>query len=782
MAKSNFIVRGGADFSGITREMSKTEKMFKGFEGKINSTFKGISQGLGINLGALTKIGLIAAATKKLYDFGKASVEVASDLVEVQNVVDVTFGSMSNQVNEFASNATKQFGLSELSAKKFTSTMGAMLKSSGISGQAVTDMSIEVAKLTADMASFYNLDGDEAFTKIRSGLSGETEPLKQLGINMSVANMEAYAMSQGINKAWREMSQAEQTMLRYNYLLSVTGDAQGDFARNSGSWANQIKLLKEQWQEFMSLIGKALIEILLPIVKVINLALEGLIKVTKEIGKIYTMIAGKEVAVTANNNIADTAIEATEGEEDLADGIGKATKAAKKALASFDELNILQNNLAGGGSEGLAGAISSGGINTVMTTKTVDEGLKVRIDDEEPRKFFIWFGDKWNNVKQMMAVPVMVPAPVFASIPNPVYQPEWNLTPPVIPQPILSPIEYTKYNESIEAIKLKTAQLKNSVVSEFEKMKQGATEKVAELSVRKLELWETIRKNTENVTSRINTGLSLAWATAETNFETHKKNMNVLSAGLASIVVANVNEGLSKLGMNTNNTIFTLQNNWQTWGKNLGKIAGETSKAFSANMAEMFNTTVANTVNFANAQLENIKSWGNGVLELSADTASGFASNMISGFQATWDSFKDLMKALGEKVKGTFNANRGVIVTSAIIGGVALAGVGLALAAPAVIPYAGAALGGLASIPMLAKGGITNGPTLAMVGDNVGGKEVVSPLDGLLDMITEAVSTTNNGNGDLYLTIQLGEDTITEKIVSNINRQSRISGKTVIEV
>ncbi|MFS8541312.1 MAG: hypothetical protein LOD89_04395, partial [Tissierellales bacterium] len=219
---------------------------------------------MGIDLGKLTKVGLIAAATKKLIDFGKAAVNVASDLTEVQNVVDVTFGSMASEINEFASNATKQFGLSELSAKQFASTMGAMLKSSGITGEAVKDMSIELTKLAADMASFYNLDPEEAFTKIRAGISGETEPLKQLGINMNIANLEAFALSQGINKAWKEMTQAEQTMLRYNYLLAVTGDAQGDFARNSESWANQIKILKEQWKEFMSLIGKALIEILLP--------------------------------------------------------------------------------------------------------------------------------------------------------------------------------------------------------------------------------------------------------------------------------------------------------------------------------------------------------------------------------------------------------------------------------------------------------------------------------------------------------------------------------------
>src|SRR5690606_23021201 len=99
-----------------------------------------------------------------------------------------------------------------------------------------------------------------------------------------------------------------------------------------GTWANQIKLLKEQWKEFMALIGKALIEILLPVVKFLNRALEILINITKTIGKIYSMITGKNVAVESNMDIADSASDAAEGENGLADGIGKAAKAAKKAL------------------------------------------------------------------------------------------------------------------------------------------------------------------------------------------------------------------------------------------------------------------------------------------------------------------------------------------------------------------------------------------------------------------------------------------------------------------
>ena len=120
------------------------------------------------------------------------------------------------------------------------------------------------------MASFYNLDLETAFEKIRSGISGETEPLKQLGINMSVANLEAYALSQGITTAYNEMSQAEQVMLQYNYLMSTTADAQGDFARTQDSYANQTRLLSESWLEFTGIMAEQLLPVLTTIVSWLN--------------------------------------------------------------------------------------------------------------------------------------------------------------------------------------------------------------------------------------------------------------------------------------------------------------------------------------------------------------------------------------------------------------------------------------------------------------------------------------------------------------------------------
>ena len=214
-------------------------------------------------------IGLVMIARKAL-DTIKTGIDYASDLAEVQNVVDVTFGSATEAINSWSKECLAAYGMNEVSAKRYAGTIGAMLKSSGLAGDAIVDMSKDMVGLAGDMASFYNLDLETAFEKIRSGISGETEPLKQLGINMSVANLEAYALSQGITTAYNEMSQAEQVMLRYNYLMSATADAQGDFARTQDSYANQTRLLSESWLEFTGIMAEQLLPVLTTIVSWLN--------------------------------------------------------------------------------------------------------------------------------------------------------------------------------------------------------------------------------------------------------------------------------------------------------------------------------------------------------------------------------------------------------------------------------------------------------------------------------------------------------------------------------
>ena len=227
-------------------------------------------------------VGTISAAAigKMLLNIGKDAIQAASDLQEVQNVVDVTFGDAgAKKIEAWAKSAGEQFGLTETQAKKFTSTLGAMMKSSGLAGDEIVEMSTDMAGLAADMASFYNLDFDTAFQKIRSGISGETEPLKQLGINMSVANLEAFALQKGLSKTFNEMTQGEQVMLRYQYMMQATADAQGDFARTSDGYANATRMLETNIESLKTKLG----EVLLPVVNDVISGINNLFSaITKE--------------------------------------------------------------------------------------------------------------------------------------------------------------------------------------------------------------------------------------------------------------------------------------------------------------------------------------------------------------------------------------------------------------------------------------------------------------------------------------------------------------------
>lgn len=308
----------------------------KGMDSGIRD-IRGKMDGLG---GTLRKIGgLVAAAfaVTKIIGFSRECIELGSNLDEVQNVVDVTFGKMSGAINDFAKEAATSIGLSELAAKQYTSTIGSMYKSMGFTEEAAAGMSIEMTKLAGDMASFYNLDADTAFQKIRSGISGETEPLKQLGINLSEANLEEYRLAQGIATSYKNMDQQNKALLRYNYLLSVTSDAQGDFSRTSGSWANQLRVLKLQFDSIKSTLGAGFINLFTPVLQVINKLLQGVAKVASAFKALTELITGKKSTSGGGQNaIAETMAEAADATEDYADATDDAARATKKAAKAAE--------------------------------------------------------------------------------------------------------------------------------------------------------------------------------------------------------------------------------------------------------------------------------------------------------------------------------------------------------------------------------------------------------------------------------------------------------------
>lgn len=235
-----------------------------------------------------------AFAVKKLVDFGSQCIKLGSDLQEVQNVVDVTFPQMNKQIDNFAKNAAASFGLSETMAKKFTGTFGAMAKAFGFSEQAAYEMSTTLTGLAGDVASFYNLSQDEAYTKLKSVFTGETESLKDLGVVMTQAALDQYALANGYGKTTQAMSEAEKVALRYQFVTDQLSLASGDFIRTSDGWANQVRVLKLQFDSLKATIGQGLINVLTPVIKVINTIIGKLMSLANAFKSFTELITGKK--------------------------------------------------------------------------------------------------------------------------------------------------------------------------------------------------------------------------------------------------------------------------------------------------------------------------------------------------------------------------------------------------------------------------------------------------------------------------------------------------------
>lgn len=342
-ADGSVIIDTRMDTSGVQNGVSAIKQSFNGLGS------------------AVKKIGLLiggAFAVGKLVQFGKECVELGSDLAEVQNVVDVTFTTMSDKVNEFAKNAMTSAGLSETMAKRYVGTFGAMSKSFGFSESQAYDMSTALTQLTGDVASFYNISQDLAYIKLKSVFTGETETLKDLGVVLTQSALDQYALANGYGKITSEMTEQEKVALRLAFVQKQLSAASGDFIRTSDSWANQVRVMQLQLQSLKATVGQGLINIFTPVLKVINILLGKLATLANAFKSFTELITGKKssgqtsgggaglggsdaIADTADayGNAADNASKLADSTEDVADATKDAAKAAKGYLSPLDEIN-----------------------------------------------------------------------------------------------------------------------------------------------------------------------------------------------------------------------------------------------------------------------------------------------------------------------------------------------------------------------------------------------------------------------------------------------------------
>ncbi len=394
------------------------------------SAIKQSFNGLG---SAVKKIGLLiggAFAVGKLVQFGKECVELGSDLAEVQNVVDVTFTTMSDKVNEFAKNAMTSAGLSETMAKQYVGTFGAMSKSFGFSEAQAYDMSTALTQLTGDVASFYNISQDLAYIKLKSVFTGETETLKDLGVVMTQSALDQYALANGYGKTTSEMTEQEKVALRLAFVQKQLSAASGDFIRTSDSWANQVRVMQLQLQSLKATVGQGLINIFTPVLKVINTLLGKLATLANAFKSFTELITGKKssgqtsgsgAGLTGTDAIADTADQygqAADSAEQLADATNDNAKATKKAnketknyLSSLDEVHKVTSTgsdssstpSSSGGSGGTGSGLSGAAANVDYGSLAEGENALDKISDSAKKladllkKLWKPFQDAWKK-------------------------------------------------------------------------------------------------------------------------------------------------------------------------------------------------------------------------------------------------------------------------------------------------------------------------------------------------------------------------------------------------
>ena len=360
-ADGSVIIDTRLDTTGVQKGVSAIKQSFDGLGSAVKK--------IGLLIGGVFSVG-------KLVQFGKECVELGSDLAEVQNVVDVTFTTMSDKVNEFAKNAMTSAGLSETMAKRYVGTFGAMSKSFGFSEAQAYDMSTALTQLTGDVASFYNISQDLAYIKLKSVFTGETETLKDLGVVMTQSALDQYALANGYGKTTSAMTEQEKVALRLAFVQEQLSAASGDFIRTSDSWANQVRVMQLQLQSLKATVGQGLINIFTPVLKVINILLGKLATLANAFKSFTELITGKKssgqtsgsgAGLAGTDAIADTADQygqAADNAEKLADATNDNAKATKKAnketknyLSSLDEVHKVTST----GSNSSSTPSSSGG-------------------------------------------------------------------------------------------------------------------------------------------------------------------------------------------------------------------------------------------------------------------------------------------------------------------------------------------------------------------------------------------------------------------------------------
>lgn len=754
-----------------------------------------------------SKAGKILAgafAIKKITEFTSACLDLGSDLAEVQNVVDVTFSKMNEQVNNFAQNAVFQFGLSETMAKQYTGTFGAMAKAFGFVESEAYAMSTTLTGLAGDVASFYNITQGEAYTKLKSVFTGETESLKDLGVVMTQTALDQFALANGYGKTTAKMTEQEKVALRYAFVQQQLSLAQGDFARTSDSWANQVRILKLQFDSLRASLGQGFIAALTPVIKVINTIMGKLVQLANVFSAFMKRLFGvKSDSSSGIGAVASDVSSATNAMDNLSNstsGVGSAAKKSAKeikGLMGIDEINTISST----GSDSDSGSGDSSGIGNIgmddwdfSQQEKATDGLlsKVEVFADKVRNIFKNIS---NFIKKHKEIILSIIGGLVSGIIAFFIAGNWGAITGAIAS-VIGWIELIPTALGLAGLALTTPAA----------LIAGA---VAVVTTAFLYLWQTSDSFRNALINGWNALVSAltpyfkaimgalklvgdflvtvlkpilfllwdAWCTVVDNIV--KVTMSLWTNCIAPVVKF-LGECLKKI-------IDGLNEIWQAWKPTIEKI-GEILIVIWNNclkpvinwLGNEFIQAFRNVGNYIKPILESLKIMFGGLIDFIVGV---FTGNWQKAWQGVQNIFRGIFDGLTNIAKKPLNAIIDAI--NAMIRGLNK------IKLPNWIPGFGGMGINIPTIPKLAKGGIVDAPTIAMVGE--AGKEAVMPLENNTGWITDLAakvadrmpvsggnSNDNSMSGDLIL--QIDGSIIGKVALNQLRKMQRQGGITLIPV
>lgn len=759
-----------ANTTALQKEIAKTNSTIASLKKSADKSQSGITSAF-----KKLKTGIVALGIGKVI---KDSIKMGMDAVESDNLFETSLGKWADSVRDWSEETANALGLNAVAIRKNTGVIYNMTSSMGVAEDNALKMSKGISLLSEDMASFYNLDSSEAFNKLRAGLTGETEPLKALGILVDENTVKQVAYSEGIAQNGAELTQQQKVLARYVAILKQTGNAQGDLARTIDSPANQLRLLKNQ----VSQLGLAFSNFLMPVISAVLPYITAFVKVITSALNTLAKFMGLK-STNASNETAK--ISSNVG--GLGSGLDDANKKAKKlkgTLASFDEMNVLQDNSSDSSSSGTGGGGASAG------------GLDFDLGEYDAH--LDWVSSKTDAIAENIKNAFKSVGEVVSSI--------WNSAPV---QAFTGAV--TTYGQFV-----------------FDYW-----------STLGLNLWQNLQMTWSNIEGNVSTmltNMSTLWTTFWTDIQVGIETwgqpiIDGVTGVFNSIWADAIDPAIQLITKVWADFSGTLVNLWNTHGKplinNIGEFATKTIALFQSiwdNVLEPIITPFLETLswlwdNHLSKMVEKVGDFVgklvNGALEIynkfiqpiimwlleKLAPAWSFLSSAIIGvlgsvfavisdvfgaifgilggvidfitgiftgnWKKAWNGVKDVFKNIVDGLVGIFKFPINLIIDgiNAFISGLNK------IKIPDWVPAVGGKGINIPKIPKLARGGIIDSPTIAMVGE--AGKEAVMPLERntswinqLADKLADKIG--GNNSNPIQLVVKIGEDTILDKFIQGM--------------